>query len=83
MVPVSVEVLVGGGVLQRAGHRAQDVALLRLQGRAGGAIHNVEPVRGHDGRVHVAVVDQVTNNLRGRREGDSDEPLGAGGWGLV
>lgn len=32
VVSVSVEVLVGGGVLQHASNGAQDVALLRLQG---------------------------------------------------
>lgn len=63
VVTLSVEVLVGGGVLQHAGDGTQDVALLWLQGGAGRTVHHVETVRSHDGRVHVAIVDQVTNNL--------------------
>ncbi len=66
VVTVSVEVFVGGGVLQHAGNRAQDVTLLRLQGGASGPVHHVKTIRSHNGRVHVAIIDQVTNNLRER-----------------
>lgn len=65
VVATSMEVFVGSGMLQHAGNGAQDVALFRLQSRAGRTVHHVEAVRGHDGRVHVAVVDQVTDDLRG------------------
>lgn len=67
VVPVSVEEFVGGGVLQHAGNGAQDVSLLWLQGGACRPVHHVETVGSHDGGVHVAVVDQVTYNLGGRR----------------
>lgn len=64
VVSVSMEVFVGGGVLQHAGDGAQDVTLLRLQGGAGGPVHHVKTIGSHNGRVHVAIVDQVTDNLR-------------------
>lgn len=77
VVPVSVEVFVGGGVLQHAGDGAQDVTLLWLQGGASRPVHHVKTVRSHDGRVHVAIVDQVTDNLREREvtQGGSDITL--------
>lgn len=61
---VSREVLVGSGVLQHAGNGAQDEALLRLQARTCQPVNHIKPIWGHDGRVHVAVVDQVPNDLR-------------------
>ena len=60
---VSLEVLVGGSLLEEAGHGAQDSALLGQQDGAGGAVHHVEALWSHDGRIHVAVVDQITYNL--------------------
>jgi len=73
VVSVSVEVLVSGGVLQHAGDGAQDMALLRLQVGAGRAVHHVETVRSHDGWVHVAVIDQVPHNLKGKMTNGSTE----------
>lgn len=67
VVSVSMEVFVGSGVLQHAGNGAQDVALFWLQGGAGRPLHHVEAVWSHDGWVHVAIVDQVTDDLQGRR----------------
>ena len=72
MVSISVKVFVGGGVLQHAGDGAQDVTLLRLQGGAGGPLHHIETVWSHDSRVHVAIVDQVTDNLRAVTQTGSD-----------
>lgn len=63
VVPVSVEVLVGSNLLQHPSDRTQDVALVRQQGGARGALQNIKPIRSHDGRVHVAVIHQVPNNL--------------------
>lgn len=60
---VSVEVFVGGGVLQHACNGAQEVAHIWLQGGTGRTLQHVEPVRRHHGWVHVAIIDQVTYNL--------------------
>lgn len=72
VVSISVEVFVGGGVLQHAGDGAQDVTLLWLQGGTSGPLHHIETVWSHDGRVHVAIVDQVTDNLRAVTQTGSD-----------
>lgn len=64
MVSVAMEVFVGGAVLQHPGDGSQDVALLWLQGGANRSVHYVKTIRSYDGWVHVAIVDQVTYNLK-------------------
>lgn len=66
MVSVFVEVFIGGSMLQHAGDGAKDVTLLRLQAGAGRSVHHVETIRSNDGRVHVAIIDQVSYNLEQR-----------------
>lgn len=66
MGAVALEVLVGSSVLQDAGDGAQGAALVGQQAGAGGELQHVKAVRGHDGRVHVAIVQQVSHNLRGQ-----------------
>ncbi len=58
-----MEVFECGAVLQDAGDGAQCSPLTRQQSRTGPELHHIEPVRGHDRRVHVAIVDQVTHDL--------------------
>lgn len=63
MVALVLEQLVGGGVLQHLGHGAQVPPLVRVQLPARRHVNDVEAVWSHDGRVHVAVVEQVPHNL--------------------
>lgn len=39
------------------------MALLWLNGRASSLVHHIEAIWSHNDRVHVAIVDQVSNNL--------------------
>ena len=64
-VRLPLKQLVGGGVLQHLGHGAQVAALVRVQLPAGRHVDDVEAVRRHDGGVHVAVVQQVADDLGG------------------
>lgn len=63
MVSITMEVFVGGAMLQHPGNGSQDVALLWLQGGAHRSVHYVKTIRSNNGWVHVAIVDQVTYNL--------------------
>ena len=58
------EGLAGGGLLQDLGHGPERVALGGGQGTARRHGHDVEGVRGHDGRVQEAVVQEVPYHLR-------------------
>lgn len=63
---VSQKHLVGGSVLQHLGNRSQVSALLSGQLTPRRHLNDVEGVRGHDGRVHVAVIQQVPHDLKGK-----------------
>lgn len=63
---VSQEHLIGCSVLQHLGHRAQVSALLGGQLTASRHLDDVEGVRRHNGRVHVAVIQKVPHNLKNR-----------------
>ena len=64
---VSEEHLVGGGVLQHLGNGAQVSPLLSGQLAPRRHLDDVEGIRGHDGWVHVAVIQEVPHNLESRK----------------
>lgn len=71
MCVLALEQLVGGGVLQHLGHGAQVTPVIRVQLPSGRHVDDAEAVGGHDGRVHVAVVQQVAYNLAERTVAES------------
>lgn len=60
---VSQKHLVGGGVLQHLGDRAQVSSLLCGQLTPSRHLNDIEGIGCHDGRVHVAVIQEVPYNL--------------------
>lgn len=67
MCVLALKQLIGGGVLQHLGHRAQVTPVVRVQLPSGRHVDDAEAVGGHDGRVHVAVVQQVAYDLPDRK----------------
>ena len=61
---VSQEHLIGGSVLQHLGDRAQVSPLLCGQLTTRRHLDDVKGIGCHDGRVHVAVIQQVPHDLK-------------------
>lgn len=61
---VSQEHLIGGGVLQHLGDRAQVSPLLGGQLATRRHLDDVKGIGCHDGWVHVAVIQEVPHNLK-------------------
>lgn len=64
---VSQKHLIGGGVLQHLGDGAQVSPLLGGQLAAGRHLDDVKGIGRHDGRVHVAVIQEVPHDLKQRQ----------------
>lgn len=60
---VPAEVFERCAVLKDASDGTQSPALTRKKSRTSAELHNIKPVRSHDSRVHVAIVDEVTHDL--------------------
>lgn len=65
---VSQEHLIGGGVLQHLGDRAQVPSLLGGQLAPRRHLNDVKGIRRHDGWVHVTVIQEVPHNLKSRNQ---------------
>lgn len=61
---VSQKHLIGGGVLQHLGDGAEVSSLLGGQLATRRHLDDVKGIRSHNGRVHVAVIQEVPHNLK-------------------